>query len=165
MEDVEVPVLSFNASEINVYVPPSPANAERGVRSVVVRQNGVVRAASDVIFVHTNPGIFTRDGSGANEAVALLTSGMSYTAAPFPASTNDAPTVVAVFGTGWRNAASLTANVGGRIATVEFAGATTFPGLDQLNVRLPANLRGAQRIVISAPDGTTSRADVQITVR
>jgi uncharacterized protein (TIGR03437 family) len=108
MEGVDVPVLSFNSSRINIYVPPSSSGAASGTRSVVVRQAGIVRAAADARLVGVKPGIFTRDMTGAGEARALLVSGMRYTASPFPATLNNEPSVIAIFGTGWRNARVVT---------------------------------------------------------
>lgn len=164
MEGVDVPVLSFNQARINIYVPPSAAGAASGTRSVVVRQAGIVRAAADVRLVALNPGVFTRDMSGAGEARALLVSGMRYTASPFPATTGGEPSVIAIFGTGWHNARVITVSIGGQRAAVEFAGATTFPGLDQLNIRLPAGSRGMLPVVITADD-VVSRADAVVTVQ
>lgn len=164
MEGVDVPVLSFNSGRINIYVPPSSSGAASGTRSVVVRQAGVVRAAADVRLVSVRPGIFTGDMTGAGESRALLVSGMRYTASPFPATVNDEPSVIAVFGTGWRNAQVVTARVGGQRAQVEFAGATTFPGLDQINIRLPAGARGTLAVVVTADD-VLSRTDAVVTVQ
>jgi uncharacterized protein (TIGR03437 family) len=165
MEGVEVPVLSFNSERINVYVLPSASNATEGVRAVVVGYQGTIRAASDVRFVAANPGIFTQNNSGTGEAVALLVSGMRYTASPFTATVNSETSVIAIFGTGWRNAASLTVHIGGQAAKTEFVGTTAFAGLDQINVRLPAGARGALPIVLTTSDGTTSRSNVFITVQ
>lgn len=164
MEGVDVPVLSFNSGRIHIYVPPSSTGAASGTRSIVVRQSGIVRASADVRLVSVRPGIFTGDMTGAGESRALLVSGMRYTASPFPATVNNEPSVIAVFGTGWRNARSVTASVGGQAAQVEFAGATTFFGLDQINIRLPAGARGTLPVVITADD-VTSRADAVVTVQ
>jgi uncharacterized protein (TIGR03437 family) len=56
--------------------------------------------------------------------------------------------------------------VGGRPAAVEFSGATGFPGLDQLNVRLPdGTAPGAVSVVVTAAGGAASRAGVTLTIR
>ncbi|HYY41759.1 MAG TPA: hypothetical protein VE775_03440, partial [Pyrinomonadaceae bacterium] len=121
----------------------------------------------DVNITSANPGLFTTNGTGGGEAIALLSSGMRFTAGPFPARFADQPAVVALFGTGWRNFLPVTVTVGGQPATVEFAGADEhFPGLDQINVRLPNGLSsGAQAAVLRAANGTTSRTDVTLTIR
>ena len=156
-------VLSFDDTRVNVYVPGA---AGAGVRSVLVWVDGYVAAAEDVTVTNANPGLFTSNGSGTGEAVALLTSGMRYTAGEFPARFDGVPSTIALFGTGWRNSLPVTATVGGRAATVEFAGATEFPGLDQLNVRLPdGTTAGTAAVVVTTAGGATSRAGVTITIR
>ena len=97
IEGVSAPVLSFNDAQVHVYVPQG-----LGVRpaSVVVTVGGNVTAAEDVRLVAANPGLFTVSQTGTGEAVALLASGMRYTAAPFAATTEGSPSVIALLGTG-----------------------------------------------------------------
>ncbi|HEX8180461.1 MAG TPA: IPT/TIG domain-containing protein, partial [Pyrinomonadaceae bacterium] len=149
IEGRSAPVHSFADGELHIYVPNEVGT---GVRSVVVSVDGIVTAAEDVNITSANPGLFTTNGTGGGEAIALLSSGMRFTGGPFPARFGDQPAVVALFGTGWRNSLPLTVTVGGQPATVEFAGADeNFPGLDQLNVRLPNGLSsGAQALVLRA---------------
>jgi uncharacterized protein (TIGR03437 family) len=162
IEGVSAPVHSFADTQINIYVPDSVGT---GVRSVVVYVDGEVIAAEDVTIANANPGLFTIDGTGAGEAVALLTSGMRYTRSPFPARFNNQPSVVAIFGTGFRRGTPVTATVGGRAAVVEYAGASgDFPGLDQINLRLPDNTLGTPAVILRTADGATSRSDVFIRV-
>ncbi|HLL14352.1 MAG TPA: hypothetical protein VK388_04670, partial [Pyrinomonadaceae bacterium] len=162
IEGTHAPVHSFADEQINIYVPDSVGT---GVRSVVVYVDDNVIAAEDVTIANVNPALFTASGTGAGEGVALLSSGMRYTRAPFPARFNNQPSVVALFGTGFRRGTPVTASVGGRAATVEYAGASTdFPGLDQINLRLPDNTLGTPSVVLRTADGATSRSDVVIRV-
>lgn len=167
IEGTGVPVHSFSDGQLNIYVPDAVGT---GARSVVVSVEGKVIAAEDVSIVNVNPGLFTVNGTGAGDAVALLASGLRYTVAPFPARFNHQPSVVALFGTGWRNSSSssvgVTATVGGRAAIVEYAGASgDFPGLDQINLRLPDNTDGTAPVILRTADGAaTSRSDVVIKV-
>jgi uncharacterized protein (TIGR03437 family) len=154
-------VLSFNDSRINVHLPSAVG---AGVRSVVVTVDGYVVAAEDVSVAVANPGLFTANGAGVGEGIALLASGMRHTRQPFPARFDGAPSVVALFGTGWRNSAPVTVQIGGRACTVEAAVATEFPGLDQINVRLPEGLTGALPVSVTAANGAQSRGGVTITV-
>ena len=155
-------VLSFDDSRVNVYVPGAVG---AGARSVVVWVDGYASAAEDVTVAHANPGLFTLNGSGTGSAVALLVSGMRYTAGELPARFDGAPSTVALFGTGWRNSLPVAATVGGRAAVVEFAGAAEFPGLDQINVRLPDGTTGVVAVVVTTAGGAASRAGVTVTVR
>jgi uncharacterized protein (TIGR03437 family) len=162
IEGTSAPVHSFTDAQINIYVPDAVGT---GTRSVVVFLDGNVIAAEDVSIVNANPALFTVNGTGAGDAIALLTSGMRYMLAPFPARFNNEPSVVALFGTGFRRGVPVTATVGGRAASVEYAGASgDFPGLDQINLRLPDNTNGTVPVILRTTDGATSRSDVVIKV-
>jgi uncharacterized protein (TIGR03437 family) len=163
VEGVDAPVLSFDDARVHVHVPQSLGT---GVASFVVTVGGSVTAADDAAIVGANPGIFTVPQTGAGEAVALLTSGLLYTRAPFPARADGAASEVALFGTGWRNSLPVTVQVGGKAAAVSYAGPSGgFPGLDQLNVRIPDGVSGAAPVVVTTANGATSRAGVFITVQ
>lgn len=156
-------VLSFDDSRVNIHVP---AAGGAGVRSVVVWVDGYVAAAEDAAVANANPGLFTLNGAGTGTAVALLASGMRYTAGDTPARFEGVPSTVALFGTGWRNSLPVTATVGGQAAVVEFAGATEFPGLDQINVRLPDGIApGTAAVVVRDAGGAQSRAGVTVTIK
>ncbi len=157
-----VPVHSFNDTQINVLLP-NETGAD--IRSVVVYVNGDVIAADDQTIAHANPGLFTVSQNGMGAAVALLASGMRYTSAPFPARFNNQLSIVSLFGTGWRNSLPVTVTIGGRAGVVEYAGASGgFPGLDQINVRLPDGVNGTVPVVITTASGAVSRGDVTIRI-
>lgn len=163
IEGHTVPVLSFNDSQVNIYVPDA---AGAGVGSVVIYVNGNVIAADDVTVSNDNPGVFTTSQSGAGESIALLVSAMQYTRSPFNAQTNGQRSVIALFGTGWRNSLPVTVKIGGQTAQVEYAGVSGgFNGLDQLNVQIPDGVTGTVSVVITTASGATSRSDATITVK
>ncbi|HEX8283058.1 MAG TPA: IPT/TIG domain-containing protein [Pyrinomonadaceae bacterium] len=164
VEGTSAPVLSFDDSSIHVQVPQSLGT---GVASFVVTVGGDVTAADDAVIVNANPGLFTVPQTGTGEAIALLVSDMLYTRAPFPARTGDAASVVTLFGTGWRNSLPVSVQIGGKAATVSYAGASGgFPGLDQINVRIPDGVTGVAGVVVTAAGGATSRTTgVFITVQ
>jgi uncharacterized protein (TIGR03437 family) len=158
-----VPVLSFNDSQVNIYVPEA---AGTGVGTVIVYVNGNVIAADDCTVSNDNPGIFTTTQTGAGEAVALLASGMQYTRSPFDAKPNGQPSVIAIFGTGWRNSLPLGVTIGGQTATVEYAGPSGgFNGLDQINVRIPNGVTGAASVLVKTASGALSRSDVFVSIK
>ena len=163
IEGRTVPVLSFNNSAINIYVPEA---AGTGAGSVVVYVQGSVIAADDVLVSNDNPGIFTTTQAGSGEAIALLVSGMQNTRAPFNAKTDGKPSVIALFGTGWRNSLPVTVSIGGQQAIVEYAGASgSFNGLDQINVRIPAGVSGSATVVVHTASGKASRSDVFVSIK
>jgi uncharacterized protein (TIGR03437 family) len=157
-----VPVLSFNDSHVNVYLPEAVG---AGARSIVVSVGPNVTAADDQSVGRDNPGLFTVQQTGVGEAVALLASGLRYTAGPFPASWDGQPSVIALFGTGWRNSLPVTVRINGQSAVVEYAGPSGgFPGLDQINVRIPAGTSGAASVVVTTVGGATSRNGVVVNI-
>ncbi len=163
IEGFNVPVLSFDDTRIHIQVPQELG---AGVGSVIVNVQGNIIAADDAFIVQANPGVFTVPQTGAGEAVALLASGMSYTQAPFPARTNNQPSVVSLLGTGWRNSLPVTVKIGGQNAAVQYAGvAGGFEGLEQINVEIPNGVNGAATVVVTTASGATSRGDVFITVQ
>jgi uncharacterized protein (TIGR03437 family) len=163
LEGRAVPVLSFNDSQVNVYVPEA---AGTGVGSAVVYVQGNVIAADDVTIANDNPGLFTAAQTGAGEAIALLVSGMRYTRGPFNATTDGKPTVIALFGTGWRNSLPVRVSINGKPATVEYAGPSGgFGGLDQINVRIPAGVTGTVPVVVTTASGAKSRTDVVVNIK
>lgn len=163
VEGTEVPVLSFDDSNVHVHVPQALG---AGVGSVVITVNGNVTAADDAAFTGANPGLFTVPQTGAGETVALLVSGMLYTRAPFPARTGNAASEVALFGTGWRNGLPVTVQIGGKAAKVNYAGPSGgFNGLDQIDAVIPEGVTGPAAVVVTTAGGTTSRTGVFITVQ
>lgn len=162
IEGRTVPVLSFSDSQINIYLPEA---AGTGTGSVVVYVNGNVIAADDVAVSSDNPGLFTEAQNGAGEAIALL-SGMQFMRGPFNARTGAQPTVIALFGTGWRNSLPVTVQFGGKPAKVSYAGVSGgFGGLDQINVSVPDGVTGAASVVVTTASGAASRGDVFVTVQ
>lgn len=163
IEGLSVPVLSFDDSTIHIQVPQSLG---AGTGSFVVKVSGDVTAAEDAAIVAASPGLFTVPQTGAGEAVALLVSGLRYTPAPFDALTSGQPSEVALFGTGWRNSLPVTVQIGGKPATITYAGTSGgLPGLDQLDVVIPGGVTGPASVVVKTADGSTSRTDVFITVQ
>jgi uncharacterized protein (TIGR03437 family) len=163
VEGLAVPVLSFDDASVHIQVPQSLGT---GVASVVISVGGEVTAAEDARIVTANPGLFTVAQAGTGEAVALLVSGMLYTRAPFPARFGNGAAEVALFGTGWRNSLPVAVQVGGKLAQVNYAGPSGgFPGLDQINVRIPDGVNGPASILVNTAGGATSRGGVFITVQ
>ncbi len=164
IEGRRVRVLSFSDSQIHIYIPKEVGT---GTGSIVVSVNGNIIAADDAQITNANPGLFTVQQNGAGEAIAFLVSGNRYTTAPFPAKFGGQSSTVALFGTGWRNSLPLTVTLGGRPATIQYAGASGgFPGFDQINVAIPDGTpNGAATVVVTAADKTTSRNDVTLTVQ
>jgi uncharacterized protein (TIGR03437 family) len=122
------------------------------------------------------PGIFTanRDGKGVPAATAVRGTasgqtpvavfqcdnvGANCTPVPIDLGAAGDVVVITLYGSGIRNQTSgVQVRIGGDSAPVLFAGAhSTFQGLDQVNVQLPATLRGRGAVdVILTADGKTA---------
>ena len=147
-------LISVSPAQINIVVPP---DLKSGICPVVVNADGrMSTGTADIRPV--SPAFFTMDGSGSGRAVALN----AVTLEPDPFSTltpenpsADKATRVSLFGTGFRNAATIaplganpTSIMRGRITntsgkswpvTVEDVGPVAgLAGLDQINIALPS---------------------------
>jgi uncharacterized protein (TIGR03437 family) len=102
----------------------------------------------------------TRVASGAAvtyESVATIQNGVY---APAPIDVTSGSAYLILFGTGFRDASNLRALVNGSAVEVVYAGPQpSFPGLDQVNLLLPASLSGSgcsNVAVSSGPLGLSS---------
>jgi uncharacterized protein (TIGR03437 family) len=154
-----------------VYVSPGqinlvvPSGLSVGTATVLIRSTTSGSTISGAALVTASaPGLFTSDASGAGPGAIL--NAVTYRPAPFlvqtPESAADTRTRIAVYGTGLRYAASVTAQAqdtaGTYPLTVEYAGvAPGFFGLDQVNLLLPPDLDRADTVSLSlAADGSAA---------
>ena len=162
-----------------VYVSPGqinfvvPAGTASGTTAVLVRSTDTGVARSGAVTVATTaPGIFSSDASGHGPGAIL--NAVTFRPSPFlvitPENGADTRTRLAVYGTGFRGATSMTATAtdtsgNSTNLTVEFAGAAPgFFGLDQLNFIVPAQLdsAGAVTLVISSTDSSSNAVTFQM---
>jgi uncharacterized protein (TIGR03437 family) len=154
-------------SQVNFLVPDGIAPGAATVRFGAVSSNVVVSG--------TAPGLFTLNASGTAAAVAVRVPNdqgtqtavpvfdcHSGTCTSVPIVVDNLSTVyVSLYATGIRGAPSpITCTVGGIDAPVTFAGPQgTFPGLDQVNIAIPAALRGRGEVdVLVSAGGKTTNA-------
>jgi len=151
---VAAPLYFVSPSQINLVVP---AGLSPGAANVIIRAVGSGATKSGTALLRTtDPGIFTLDTSGSGPGAIL--NAVTYQGPPFivqtPENGADTRTRVAVYATGIRHAAVVTAAAqdpaGNRYAlTVEYAGAAPgFFALDQVNLLLPPDLDGAGAVAL-----------------
>ncbi|MGO9230280.1 MAG: hypothetical protein ACLQKA_13880 [Bryobacteraceae bacterium] len=167
-------VLAAFPNQINLVVPDSIAASEAVVQVV---HSGAVVASGSVPVSSLSPAVFTADNSGTGIFNGQSYDGGQYNAVYTVAGTppgivpravsltsGSGPNILILYGTGWRNAnpASVQLSVGGMQVTPNYAGPSSFPGLDQLNVPIPSGLAAqtAQIVNVSisflnAPGSTT----------
>jgi uncharacterized protein (TIGR03437 family) len=176
-----VSVTVSNAAAELIYVSPGqinfvlPQGAQTGdTVEFSINNNGVVTKGKAKV-ADAGPGIFTVNGNGAGGAAATC---QSVTTATPPVATFSLPPCavsnaenrrfINLYGTGVRNAAAGTLTfvykVGteDRTLTPQYAGAqslvqNTFPGLDQINIELPAEFpKGTTKVRLRFTVGTTT---------
>jgi len=171
-----------------IFVSPSQINflmpaVAPGPVTVTVTAGSSLVARGTVQVRPSAPGVFSADGNGSGVAAAetavnvdlvgpVTVSAIFQCSAPGvcqPIPINlglDTPTVLILFGTGIRGATSISATIGGMPATVMYAGPQAdFPGLDQVNLPLSLNLRGAGVVnVVLTVDGQMSNP-VQVAIQ
>ncbi|MFN0119513.1 MAG: CAP domain-containing protein [Blastocatellia bacterium] len=158
-------LLYVSPTQINYIVPQ---NVAPGVANVRVQSgNGLVLAGGTVNISPVSPSLFTLSASGLGVPTGLTTyngvvfepiSNLDGTARPLSVGNAANPNFLILFGTGirYRSAVTnVTSMIGGVPAEVMFAGAQgDFVGLDQVNIKIPASLRGrGQAEVVLWVDG------------
>ena len=138
------------------FVAPSGLS---GTSADVVVSWGAETVTASVPLTTSDPGIFMIDAARSG---AVLLAGTGQTTLARPATSGD---VLEVYATGLGANPSVTATLGGRDAEVLFAGATaSYPGLDQVNIRVPAGLAsGSQPLLIRV--GATASNEVLVRLR
>jgi uncharacterized protein (TIGR03437 family) len=133
-------ILFVSPTEVHFHVP---AATMLGSVEVLVTNSEEFQSRGAVTTLRSAPGMFTKHGDGLGEGVILNADTLE--AGPFdPASGN---LRLIIFSTGVRNGAIVAASAGGRALTLEsIVSSTDLPGLDELHVLVPADLRGAATI-------------------
>ena len=173
--DSWAPLYFVSPGQINFLVP---AAAKAGAAQLRVFLQNKVVARTTVQVQAVAPGIFTAnsDGKGAPAALAArygaggaqtevpvfhcgLAAGSCVPVAMDLGAESD-QLILMLYGTGLRNGRSVTATIGGVDAPVlGFAAQSQYPGLDQVNVRVPRELKGRGDVdVVLQADGEAAKA-------
>jgi len=160
-------VVYASAGQINFLVP---AGTAPGV--AVVRVGDQTARVAVQVFA---PALFSLEGTGSGVAAATAVradrgglkdvpvfrcSAAGCVAVPIDVS--DAAVYVSLYGTGIRHGSGVTAHVGDLPATVLYAGpAPPFPGLDQVNVLLPVELRGRGTVAVMVGGSNLVQLNIQ----
>jgi uncharacterized protein (TIGR03437 family) len=177
-----LPLIFVSPSQMNVYIPAGVATGPAQIEFPVTGLPPGFAAALRIVpttLTTVAPAVFTADGTGVGVLAAIslqispvgqfwapvftCTAPGSCTPAPFGLGI-DTPIYLVIFGTrirGWASvgtALNTTAQIGNLSLPASYAGPQpTIPGLDQINVPVPLNLRGAGLINVSVTaDGVTS---------
>jgi uncharacterized protein (TIGR03437 family) len=142
---------------VNWLVPKGVAS---GVATITLANGGATFTGTATI-TPTAPGLYTVNMTGQGPAAAQVTNGQTYTNTSQCNSTGSCTLVpinvtsqpyLVLYGTGIRGAAqaNVSVTIGNINAPVTYAGAQGVDaGLDQVNVALPATLKGRGQLVVT----------------
>jgi len=160
-----------SAGQINFVMPADTAS---GMAGITLNLPGGNTISTAVMVAPVAPGIFTANMNGAGvfagQVIHVQADGSqtvanpavwndtqkAYTESPIDLGDAGARVFLVLYGTGLCHAASVTATAGGvSLPVVYFGPQGQFPGIDQMNVQVPASMAGAGLV------GLTITADGQ----
>jgi uncharacterized protein (TIGR03437 family) len=175
------PLLYASSTQVNFLVP---ANVATGIARVAVTAGGTTVTSSYVPIATVAPALYTLNGTGLAAATAVrvaangtqtnvpvytVNSDNSLSAAPISLGVATDQVYLTLYGTGLQAAGTskTTVTINGVTAKVTFAGAqgATSPGLDQVNVLIPASLAGKGNVNVQLAANGINANPVQITIQ
>jgi uncharacterized protein (TIGR03437 family) len=144
-------IFFVSPNEVHFHVPAATA---LGTAEVVVTNSDGFQSRGSVTTLRAAPGVFTKTGDGLGEGTILNAD----TLQPGPFDPTNGNLRFIVFSTGVRNATTTSVSAGGRALTLESMVQTTnLPGMDELHVLVPADLRGVGKVdLVLRADGRDS---------
>jgi uncharacterized protein (TIGR03437 family) len=144
-----------------VYVSPEevvfivPEGLADGPAEFVVRNRDGFESNASATVSATVPGIFTVAGNGEGEAIALDSD--TQVAGPFDPTNGNLR--LSLFATGIAHARNVSVTINGQPLKLETITPSNLPGLDELHVLVPAELRGAGKTSVAVTaDGLQANA-------
>jgi len=150
-------IFFVSPTEAHFHVPvgtPPP------VAEIIVTNSDGFQSRATVPTVKSAPGVFTKSGDGLGEGMILNAD----TLQPGPFDPSISTLRLIVFSTGVRNGSSVSVTTGGRALTLEsIVSSPNMPGLDEVHVLVPADLRGTGTVdlVIRADARESNPATVE----
>jgi uncharacterized protein (TIGR03437 family) len=137
-------IFYVSPTQVQFLVPPQ---TEIGAPAEVVVTNADgFSSRGNVQIFNAAPGIFTKSGDGLGQGMILNSD--TLTEGPFDPSSGNLRLLI--FTTGARNAIETTINIGGRVVPAQSVIASPdMPGLDEVRVLVPVDLRGAGTVNLS----------------
>jgi len=141
VNDRSAQIIYASAEEVIFVVPGDLAS---GPAEFLVTNAEGLSSRAEAIISSAAPGVFTVTGDGRGDAVILDAD--TLTIGPFDPSNGKLR--LSIFATGVIQATNVSVTINAKPAVVEAVSSTSFSGLDQINVLVPADLRGAGRSVL-----------------
>jgi uncharacterized protein (TIGR03437 family) len=165
----------ISPTQVNFIMPDAIKPAD--LVEVVINNNGVI-SRGRVKTQNTSPGVFTTTGDGQGRALVKCgkvnaDTSITFTDPPCSVGTDANPNIIRIFGTGWRNADSVTLTINGVTLTNVFVGGqpagggATMPGIDIIDATLTSALKGQTDVDVvvsttSAGQTYTSKAGIKV---
>ncbi|MDQ3012886.1 MAG: CAP domain-containing protein [Acidobacteriota bacterium] len=167
VNNLSAPLLYVSPTQVNYLVP---ANVDPGTAVIKVMNGANVIANGTVVIENLSPSIFTVTANGKGVPAAQTTfDGVAFQSVAnaddstraLGVGTAAKPNYLVLYGTGLRRRSSMSnvrATIGGVQAEITFLGAhSRLAGLDQINIKLPQELRGRGNVdVVVTIDGKTA---------
>ncbi len=156
------PLFFVSPNQINLHIPDqvAPGNGQ-----IIVNNGAGVTTQGQLFIANSSPGIFTTNFSGSGLAAALQTfDGVTFnpvanadgSARPVSTGTPQLQSFLILFGTGLRRITDLRVQIGAKEVTPVFVGATSFAGLDQVNVPMPSDTTSGTVNILVKGNGRVS---------
>ncbi len=144
-------ILFVSPDRVHFLVPPQ---TEIGNADVAITNPDGFASRATIPVLRAAPGIFTKTGDGIGEGMILSDNALAD--GPFDPTSGNLRLLI--FATGARNSIQTTVNLGSRIVNAEsVVPSPDMPGLDEVRVRVPSDLRGAGAVnVFITSDGRDS---------
>jgi Calx-beta domain/Lamin Tail Domain/WD40-like Beta Propeller Repeat len=144
-------IFFVSPAQVIFLVPPQ---TEIGTAEVIVTNVENFPSRGNVPTLRAAPGVFTKTGDGIGEGQILN----SDTLQEGPFDPTGGNLHLSIFATGARNATQTIVSIGGRLVNADSVIASSnMPGLDEVHVRVPSDLRGAGNVNLSViSDGRES---------
>lgn len=143
-------IIHASAEEVVIVVPDELVS---GPAEFLVTNAEGLSSRAEAMISGAAPGVFTITGDGRGDAIILDAD--TLTTAPFDPSNGKLR--LSIFATGVTQATNVSVTINAKPVLVEAVSPTSFSGLDQINVVVPGDLRGAGRsVLIVNADGVHS---------
>ena len=173
------PLVFVSPSQITFQVPSTVA---AGMARVIVASPGSTQTANNIVIAPVAPALFTLNGTAlvAGYATRVSASGTqteepaytinaqgSFSATPINIGSATDNVYLTFYGTGVQAAglANIAVTVNGVNTPVLYAGISVYPGVDQVNVQLPASLAGAGTVTLQLTAAGIAANTVQIAIQ
>lgn len=144
-------IFFVSPGQVNFLMPPA---TEIGTADIVVTNSENFPSRGSVPTLRTAPGVFTKPSDGTGEGMILNSDTLQ--SGPFDPTGGNLR--LTIFSTGARNATQALVVIGGRVVNAESVMASPdMPGLDEVRVLVPSDLRGTGTVNLSVQcDGRDS---------